>query len=488
MLKQSLSQRLLQKLSPQQIQFIKLLQLTTVDFEQKLEEELLENPSLEKGPEEELPGEKSTDDFNNEESLNDDFNDEEKVFDNDDFNVNEFLTGDEDNATFRLNEDYGSEEERKEMPVAYQQTFYDSLVDQANSNFRDKNLVLALHIIGNLEEDGYLRRDLTMIANDLAFTENIQTDEDELEKILIKIQNFDPVGVGARSLQECLLLQLYKKDLGGNKSLDLAELIISEHMEAFSRKHYDKIKSSLKINDEELKSAVAEITKLNPKPGQSQSSSRSHYITPDFTVTNEDDNLTVTLNSRNAPELRISRSFVETLQAYEKSNKDDKKLNESVQYIRQKLDGAKWFIDSVKQRQHTLTVTMNAIVEFQRKFFLEGDEYSLKPMILKDVSDKVQLDISTISRVANSKYVQTDFGIFPLKFFFSEGVKNENGEEVSNKEVKKILSDAVLNESKVKPLTDEALMDMLKEKGFSMARRTVAKYREQLNIPVARMR
>ncbi len=492
MLKQSLSQKLLQKLSPQQIQFIKLLQMTTADFEERVEQELLDNPALEKGEDEMDPttftgSETKKDEFSNEDSLNDDFNTGDS-FDNDDFNVSEFLSGDDSSASFKMTDDYG-DEEQKEMPIAYQQSFYDFLVDQVHSNFEEGiDLQLAMHIVGNIEEDGYLRRELSAIVNDLAFTENISTSEDQLERILTKIQNFDPPGIGARNLQECLLLQLYKKDYGGNKSLDLAEKIIADYMEAFVKKHYDKIKSALKINDDDLKGALTEITKLNPKPGQSQSQSVSQYIIPDFTVINEDSVLRVILNSRNAPELKLSHSYSETLQAYDKDAGKDKHLKDAVQYIKQKLDGAKWFIDSVKQRQQTLQLTMTAIVQAQRDFFLYGDEMSLRPMILKDIADKIQMDISTISRVANSKYVQTDFGIYPLKYFFSEGILNESGEEVSNREVKKILSDAIDGESKKKPLTDEALMDLLKEKGYNIARRTVAKYREQLNIPVARLR
>lgn len=489
MLKQTLSQKLLQKLSPQQIQFIKLLQMTTADFEERVEQELLDNPALEKSDEDGAFGVTETrkDEFNNEESMNDDYNSNDS-YESEDFDVSEFLTGDDTNASFKMTDDY-SDEDQKEMPIAYQQSFYDFLVDQVHANFEEgEDLQLALHLVGNIEEDGYLRRELPAIVNDLAFTENISTTEEHLERILTKIQNFDPPGIGARNLQECLLLQLYKKDYGGNKALDLAEKIISEHMDAFVKKHYDKIKGALKISDTDLKLALSEITKLNPKPGQSQSQSVSQYIIPDFTVVNEEGDLRVILNSRNAPELKLSQSYSETLQAYDKDNGKDKNLRDAVQYIKQKLDGAKWFIDSVKQRQQTLQLTMTAIVEAQKEFFTFGDETSLKPMILKDIADKIQMDISTISRVANSKYVQTDFGIFPLKYFFSEGIVNESGEEVSNREVKKILSDAIASESKKKPLTDEALMDLLKEKGYNIARRTVAKYREQLNIPVARLR
>ncbi len=491
MLKQSLSLKQFQKLSPQQIQYIKLLQIGTADFEERIEQELLDNPALEKGEDEnEAPTsvllENKKDEFSNEDTLNDDFNSSDN-FDNDDFTVSEFLSGDDQGASFRMTDDYG-DEEQKEIPIAYQQSFYDLLVEQTHANFEGRQLELALHIVGNIEEDGYLRRPLDAIVNDLAFTENISTNEDELEKVLIKIQNFDPPGIGARDLQECLLLQLYKKDYVGNKGIDLAEKILADYMEPFVKKHYDKITHALKITDDELKMALVEIVKLNPKPGQSQSSDKSQYIIPDFTVLNDDGNLTVILNSRNAPELKLSSSYNETLTAYDKDNGKDKNLKDVVQYIKQKLDGAKWFIDSVKQRQQTLQLTMSSIVNEQRDFFLDGDDSSLKPMILKDIADKIGMDISTISRVANSKYVQTDFGIFPLKYFFSEGIVSDSGEEVSNKEVKKILTEAVAAENKKKPITDEALMELLHAKGYNIARRTVAKYREQLNIPVARMR
>lgn len=473
MLKQNLSQKLLQKLSPQQIQFIKLLQLNSQDFEQKVEQEILDNPALEKGKEE---AEKSED--------KDEWEDKNDLDDLSEF----MLNSDDYNGGFRLNEDYN--DEQKEIPIASSVTFHELLMKQASSRyFTDREYQLATHLIGSIEEDGYLRRDLAAIVNDLAFSENVQTTEDELEKILIKIQNFDPPGIGARDLQECLLLQLYKKDTGDNPAIDLAQNILSDHFEAFTKKHYTKILKSLKIGENELKEAIAEITKLNPKPGQTSGDMvRSQYIIPDFIVKNRDGEIEVMLNSRNAPELRVSRSYSETLQAYDKSKVKDKRMKESVQFIKQKLEGAKWFIDSIKQRQNTLLSTMNAIIEMQRGYFEDGDETELKPMILKDIADRVGLDISTISRVANSKYVETDFGIIPLKFFFSEGIVNSEGEEVSNREVKKILSVAVENEDKKKPLTDEKLMNILKEKGYNIARRTVAKYREQLNIPVARLR
>ncbi len=471
---------MLQKLSPQQIQFIKLLQLNTQDFEEKLEQELLDNPALEdlRSDDEERFDADESDDFKEDDYLRDDVD------------IHELLnsTGD-DEGGFQLNEDYSNEEQR-ESPIASQSTFQEYLMEQARATFyNETDLLLAIHLINSIEEDGYLRRELRSIVNDLAFNENISTSEDHLERLLIKIQNFDPAGIGARDLQECLLLQLYKKDYGDNPAISLAETIISEQMEAFSKKHYDKIKRSLKIDDEQLKAAILEIVKLNPKPGETGvSNSKTQYIVPDFTVTNTDGVLEVSLNSRNAPDLRISASYSETLKAYDSSPNKAQNLKDAVQYIKQKLDGAKWFIDSVKQRQNTLMSTMEAIVQRQKEFFIEGDETCLRPMILKDIANQVGLDISTISRVANSKYVETSFGIFPLKFFFSEGIVNEDGEEVSNREIKKILSNAIEAEDKSKPLTDEALMDLLKEKGYNIARRTVAKYREQLNIPVARLR
>ena len=480
---QILSQQ--QRLSPQQIQFIKLLQMSTLDFEEKLDEELLDNPALEKS-DTEMDYSDNTVDLS--ERKSDDWDSEYQS----DIDVEEIMraTGNDDEySTFTMGEDY-SNEDQKEMPMASQSSFQEFLLEQARATFFDEHdFMLAFHLINSIEEDGYLRRELRSIVNDLAFNENIQTTEDRLERILIKIQNFDPPGIGARDLQECLLLQLYKKDYGDNLSVTLAEKILSEQMEAFSKKHYDKITKSLKITDEQLRGAISEIIKLNPKPGESNSGSvKTQYIVPDFTVVADEGMLTVTLNSRNAPELKLSAAYSDTLKTYEEANVKDQQLKDAVQYIKQKLDGARWFIDSVKQRHHTLLSTMEAIVKRQKEFFFEGDDTYLRPMILKDIATEVGLDISTISRVANSKYVETDFGIFPLKHFFSEGLSNEDGEEISNREIKKILENAINAEDKVKPLTDEALMELLKEKGYLIARRTVAKYREQLNIPVARLR
>ena len=503
-LKQELSQKLFQKLSPQQIQFIKLLQLNTQDFEEKVGQELLDNPALEnlEGVDEAIDYRVNDDRHNDDqkekpESSTEESGPEEPIIDNayddygQDINVDELLraSGDDDYGSFRMGEDYSNEEHR-EMPLAAQSTFHEYLYEQARAIFEDRELELVYHLIGSIEDDGYLRRELRNIVNDLAFNENVTATEAQLERLLIKIQNFDPPGIAARDLQECLLLQLYKKDYGDNPVIDLAEKLLSEQFDAFTKKHYDKIKKSLKINDEQLKAAMGEILKLNPKPGETGSiSGKTQYIVPDFTVINDEGLLKVRLNGRNAPELRLSASYIETLKAYENSPHKEKQLRDAVQYIKQKVDGARWFIDSVKQRQNTLMKTMQAIVQRQHEFFIEsGDETKLKPMILKDIATQVELDISTISRVANSKYVETDFGIIPLKFFFSEGLTNDDGEEVSNREIKKILSNAIGQEDKIKPLTDEALMDLLKEKGYNIARRTVAKYREQLGIPVARLR
>lgn len=475
--KQTLSHKMMQKLSPQQIQFIKLLQMSTLDFEEKIDQELLDNPALDNSPE--AKEEKSEE---QKEEYEDDYQKE-------DVDINDYLSNGDDGGGFRLNEDYN--EEHKDIPIASQKSFQEQLVDQARSAFyNDRELALALHLVNSIEDDGYLRRELRAIVNDLAFNENVSSSVEELEKVLIKIQNFDPPGIGARDLRECLLLQLYKKDDGENKAIDLAQRILFDHMESFTKKHYQKIVRSLKITEEELKEAIAEIVRLNPKPGGlGQVQAKTQYIIPDFTVVNTDGELKVLLNGRNTPDLRVNRNYSETLKSYDVANKKEKeRLKDSVQYIKQKLDGAKWFIDSIRQRQQTLITTMQEIVKQQTAFFIDGDETSLKPMILKDIAEKVNLDISTISRVANSKYVETEFGMFALKFFFSEGVSNAEGEEVSNREIKKILSTAIVDENKLKPLTDEALMVLLKEKGYGIARRTVAKYREQLNIPVARLR
>jgi RNA polymerase sigma-54 factor len=484
MLKQNLSQKLLQKLSPQQIQFIKLLQLNTQDFEQRVEQELIENPAMETGKEAddaEFASDSSRD--KEETDTTEDTYDDKDLFDIDDY------IGSDDSDSFRLYEESGGDEERKDLPIAGNSTFREQLLEQIQANIHSEHEdVLAKQLIGSIEEDGYLRRPLGAIVNDLAFSNNVMTTVEELEKMLHKIQSLEPAGIAARNLQECLLLQLNRKNKEIHPEVTLALRIINNHFDDFTKKHYEKMMRQLKVDSAELKEAIELITKLNPKPGDSGTNAKTQYIVPDFIIVDNNGKLGVALNGRNAPDLRVSKSYLETLKSYDKSKTKNKQIKETVQFIKQKLDGAKWFIDSIKQRQNTLLLTMNAILEYQYEYFLTGDETKLKPMILKDIADEVNLDVSTISRVANSKYVQTDFGIISLKFFFSEGITTEDGEEVSNREVKKILQDAIDNENKQKPLPDEKLMEILKEKGYHIARRTVAKYREQLNIPVARLR
>jgi RNA polymerase sigma-54 factor len=486
MLKQGLQQKLLQKLSPQQIQFIKLLQLNTTDLEQRIEQELIENPAIENGKDEETPevpeatAPEEVPAASEEEEVPD-------TREDDLFDISEYTNNDDYEAeSFHMSDD--DDDDRREMPIAGSSTFYDSLLDQfMGASNTDHEKILGRQIIGTLDEDGYLRRPLDAIVNDLLFTANIESTEEELERVLHKVQSLDPAGIAARTLQECLLLQIRRKD-HNHPGVKTAELILSDHFEDFTKKHYEKLTRNLKITDEQLKEAISQITHLNPKPGESDSDSKTQYITPDFILVENSGKLEVVLNSRNAPDLRISRSYMETMKSYEKNPTGNKHLKDSVQFIKQKLDSAKWFIDSIKQRQQTLLLTMNAILQYQYSYFLEGDETKLRPMILKDIADRVGLDVSTISRVANSKYVQTDFGVIPLKFFFSEGIQTDEGEEVSSREVKRILQECISKEDKRKPLPDERLMEILKEKGYNIARRTVAKYREQLNIPVARLR
>lgn len=489
MLRQNLQQKLLQKLSPQQIQFIKLLQVPTVSLDARIKEELEENPALEDlsltnmaDPVEEYPDRDPEDDnFNKEESSGDEF---------DEFNIDEYLQ--EDNLN-----DYGSkyeqngddEEERKEMPIAIQSSFFEKLQNQLDLlPLSDKDFRVCQQIIGSLDDDGYLRRPIMSITDDLAFSQNIMAEDEEVEDMLKVIQSFDPAGVGARDLQECLLIQLRRKDTN-IAVIRKAIQVVEHYLDEFTRKHYDKLEKSLNLHDDELKEIVAEILKLNPKPGDSNEiNTKQMQVIPDFHIRNSDGVLILTLNAKNAPELRVSRSYQDMFQHYDKTSQKDKKLKEAVQFVKQKLDSAKWFIDAIKQRQQTLLKTMNAIMHYQYDFFLTGDEKNLRPMILKDIADKIGMDISTVSRVANSKYVQTEHGTFLLKSFFSEAIQTESGEEVSNKEVKKILEENIAKEDKLHPLADEKLTEILKDAGYNIARRTVAKYREQMNIPVARLR
>ena len=479
MQKLGLNQSLQQKLSPQQIQFIKLLQVPTAELESRIEEELESNPALEEGEDKEV-----AEDSNTEEEVPEATSSEEEV------DIKDYLQ-DDDYSGYKMQGD-GDDEEERDMPIPMSTSLHESLMNQLDFlGLSEKEYVIGKQLVGSIETDGYIRRDLEAIANDLAFSQGIETDVEEVEGILKKIQTFDPPGIAARDLQECLLLQLDRMDNGHNIDVAVAKKIITECFDEFTKKHYQKIQKKLETEDEEfVKDAIELIVKLNPKPGGGAAASmvKNQYIIPDFILTNNNGKLELALNSRNAPELRISRSYTEMFKAYDKSNKRDKKLKEAVTFVKQKLDAAKWFIDAIKQRQQTLLRTMQAIVDFQYDFFLEGDETKLKPMILKDIASMINMDISTVSRVASSKAVQTDFGIFPLKYFFSEGISTDSGEEVSSREVKQIIKDIIDSEDKSKPYSDDKLEKILNEKGYNIARRTVAKYREQLNIPVARLR
>lgn len=486
MLRQNLQQKLLQKLSPQQIQFIKLLQVPTVALDTRIKEELEENPALEdlslanmNEPTEEYP----------DRDPDDTFNAEEKQENNDEFNVDDYLQDDNVN-------DYGSkyeqngddEDERKEIPIAMQSSFFESLQAQLDLvPLPDKDFQIGQQIIGSLDDDGYLRRPIGSLVDDLAFSQNVFAEEEEVLEMLKVIQGFDPAGVGARDLQECLLIQLRKRD--HITTVQKAIVVVEKYLEEFTKKHYDKLEKSLGMDSDELKEVINEILKLNPKPGDSNAvTTKQLQVIPDFHISNNDGTLMLSLNSKNAPELRVSRSYMEMFDHYDKTAQKDKKLKEAVQFVKQKLDSARWFIDAIKQRQQTLLKTMNAIMNYQYNYFLTGDDRNLRPMILKDIADRIGMDISTVSRVANSKYVQTEFGTFLLKSFFSEAIQMDSGEEVSNKEVKKILEECIGKEDKRRPLADEKLTEILKEKGYNIARRTVAKYREAMNIPVARLR
>ncbi|WP_242921348.1 RNA polymerase factor sigma-54 [Pontibacter liquoris] len=472
-----LRQLLSQKLSPQQIQFIKLLQIPTAELEMRIKEEMEINPALEEGREE------SAEEY----SDSDDYEGEEEYGKNEDLDINDYLNDDEISG-YKMQGDRGGDEEERDMPIAMTTSLTDSLLDQLGFlDLDDRQYNIGMQLIGSIDNDGYIRRDMRAIANDLAFSQNIETSEEEIEQVLHMIQTFDPAGIAARDLPECLLLQLHRREQ--DQTTILAERILEEAFDEFTKKHYQKIQSRFNISEEELKKAVDVIIRLNPKPGGAGAGlTRVQYIIPDFILTNTNGELQLSLNSRNAPDLRISRSYADMFDAYDKSDKKDKKLKETVTFVKQKLDAAKWFIDAIRQRQNTLLRTMEAIIKYQHNFFLEGDESELRPMILKDIAEEIGMDISTVSRVANSKAVQTEFGIYPLKYFFSEGIATDSGEDASSREVKHILKEIIEGESKRKPLSDEKIEQILNEKGYNIARRTVAKYREQLNIPVARLR
>jgi len=479
MLKQKLQQKLLQKLSPQQIQMIKLLEIPAIQLEQRIKKEMEENPVLEDGPE---------DLYEEREEEKDDSADEQQ----DEFSLEDYME-DDDIPGYRLSsQNYSSDSKREEIPFSMGSSFREQLKDQLGlRKLTEEQEVLAEYVLGNIDDDGYLRRELEAIADDLAFSVGLETNYEKLHEVLMIIQEFDPAGVGARNLQECLILQMERKNLE-DPVLKRAHSILKSHFDEFTNKHYDKIIQRLGISEAELKEALEEILRLNPKPGGAMGDSQSksfHHIVPDFILEENEGELQLFLNSNNVPDLRVSRTYSDMFESYN-ANKSSasKEEKDAITFVKQKLDSAKWFIDAIRQRQNTMMLTMNAILEYQHAYFAEGDETRMRPMILKDIADRTGLDISTISRVVNSKYIQTHFGIFPLKYFFSEGMQTESGEEVSTREIKKILQDCISGEDKRKPLTDDRLSAILNEKGYQIARRTVAKYREQLGLPVARLR
>ena len=464
---------------------MKLIQLPTQAFEQRLIEEMNENPALETGTDNEDIYEK--DEFDNNEDY-DDYNDSENI-ETGEVNIDEYLSNDETPDYKTQVNNYSDDDEERESPLSAPISFHQDLINQLNTFIlTDDQRDIAEFLVGSIDDMGYIRRSIQDMVDDMAFTQGIYTDEKTVEKILHVIHELEPSGVGARDLQECLLLQLKHKT--PTESVALAIHIIEDQFEAFTKKHYDKLLQKFSVSKEQLKNGVDEIEKLNPKPGGAYTGSNkiTEHVVPDFAIRIVDDELELTLNGRNAPELHVSKDYQEMMKTYKDSKDKSNSQKDAVQFIKQKLDSAKWFIDAIKQRQETLFVTMNAIMHFQQEYFLDGDETNLKPMILKDIADMVGLDISTVSRVANSKYADTPYGTKLIKEFFSEAMTNDQGEEVSTIEIKKILQDVIQDEDKHKPLPDDQLADMLKEKGYPIARRTVAKYREQLDIPVARMR
>ena len=482
MLKQYLQFKLSQKLSPQQIQLMKLIQLPTQAFEQRLKQELEENPALETGKEE---AESLTDE------LDDNYESEEGVDDinTEDINIDDYLSDDEIPDYRTKANNYSADDEEKSVPYAAGISFNKYLLNQLNTSYlSDEEWSIAEFLVGSVDESGYIRRPIGDILDDLAFTQNIYTEEKTIEKILELVQELDPPGVAARSLEECLIIQLKRKEV--TPSIELATTILEKSFEQFTKKHYKKLIQKYSISEEELREAISEIEKLNPKPGGSYSGNNRmiEHVVPDFSIKIVEGELELTLNGRNAPELHVSREYNNMLKGYKDSKNKSKSQKDTVMFIKQELDAAKWFIDAIRQRQQTLFITMNAIMQYQKEYFLTGDERNLRPMILKDIADKIDMDVSTVSRVANSKYVDTPYGTKLIKEYFSESMKNDQGEDVSTKEIKKILENVIREEPKKKPLTDDKLAAILKEKGYPIARRTVAKYREQLDIPVARLR
>ncbi len=481
MLKQYLQFKLSQKLSPQQIQLMKLIQLPTQAFEQRLKQELEENPALEDGKEKSEEDD-DYDDLYEEESGNEDIN-------TDDINIDEYLSDDEIPDYRTKVNNYSADDEEKSIPYAAGISFNQYLIRQLNTSYlNNEEWSIAEFLVGSVDESGYIRRPIVDIIDDLAFTQNIYTDEKTIEKVLHLIQELDPAGVAARSLKECLVIQLKRKKI--TPSIELATAILEKSFDQFTKKHYKKLIQKHNISEDELKEAISEIEKLNPKPGGSYSGNNRivEHVVPDFSIKIVGGELELTLNGRNAPELHVSRDYSNMLKGYKDTKKKTKSQKNTVMFIKQKLDAAKWFIDAIRQRQQTLFVTMNSIMQYQKEYFLTGDERNLRPMILKNIADEIDMDVSTVSRVANSKYVDTPYGTKLIKTFFSESMKNDQGEDVSTKEIKKILEVVIEEESKKKPLTDAKLAAILKDKGYPIARRTVAKYREQLDIPVARLR
>ena len=482
MLKQQLNFKLSQKLSPQQIQLMKLIQLPTQAFEQRLKQEMEENPALDSGKEK---SDEYEDTFSNENDADDFGNDKIET----EINVDEYLSDDEIPSYRLSSNNYSSDDEEKSVPYASGTTFHQHLVNQLNTyRLDEEERQIADFLVGSVDESGYIRRSISDILDDLAFTQNVYTSEEKIEKVLDVVHQLDPAGVGARNLQECLWLQLDRKET--TIPIKLASQILKKAFDHFSKKHYDKLIAKFDVTEEQLKEAIEEIEHLNPKPGGAYAGNNRiiEHVVPDFTIRIIDGELELTLNGRNAPELHVSREYNNMLQGYKASKEKSKSQKDAVLFIKQKLDAAKWFIEAVKQRQQTLFITMSAIMHYQKSYFLSGDERNLKPMILKDIADEIGMDVSTVSRVANSKYVDTPYGTKLIKEFFSESMTNDQGEEVSTREIKKILEITIGDEDKKKPLTDEKLAQILKEKGYPIARRTVAKYREQLEIPVARLR
>ena len=481
MLKQSLNFKLLQKLSPQQIQLMKLIQLPTQAFEERLKQEIEENPALDTG--------KETAEFDD--SLSNEYEDtgNEKI-EAEDINIDQYLSDDEIPHYKTQANNYSSDDEDKNIPYASGTTFHQSLKNQLNTfRMSEEERLIAEFLVGSIDDSGYIRRNILDLVDDLAFTQNIFTTEEKVIHLLTTVvQRLDPIGVGGRDLKECLIIQLKSKPTQHSRSIAIS--ILASSFDLFVKKHYKKLMEKFEISETQLKEVIHEISKLNPKPGSSYAGNNkiAEQIVPDFSIKIIDGNLDLTLNSRNAPELHVSREYNNMLKGYQESKEKSKSQKDAVFFIKQKLDAAKWFIDAIKQRQQTLLITMNTIMQYQYDYFLTGDERRLKPMILKDIADEIKMDISTVSRVANSKYVSTPYGTKLIKEFFSESMKNDKGEDVSTKEIKKILQNVIDEENKRKPLTDDKLAAVLKEKGYPIARRTVAKYREQLDIPVARLR